>query len=111
MEIVEHKSGAVTVLRPDGPLAGEDAEQFRVRFMEAVHEHLGRVVLDASVIPVVDSRGLEALVDITAEVSSSGQYLKLCGANDTIREVFELTGLSSQFEHFEDATSAVRSFL
>jgi anti-anti-sigma factor len=59
----------------------------------------------------VDSRGLEALVDVTNEMSRSGQWLKLCAVNRTVRQVLELTGLSSQFEHFEDPNSAVRSFL
>jgi anti-anti-sigma regulatory factor len=51
------------------------------------------------------------MVDVTEEMGKSGQALRLCAANKTIREVFELTELSSQFDHFEDANTAVRSFL
>ena len=40
-----------------------------------------------------------------------GRALKLCAVNKTIRQVLELTALVSQFEHFEDVNSAVRSFL
>ena len=78
---------------------------------EAIQKNLGRVVLDASGVPVVDSIGLEALVDVNAEMYQSGRSLKLCSLNQTVRQVLELTGLSPQFEHFEDANSAVRSFL
>jgi anti-anti-sigma regulatory factor len=44
-------------------------------------------------------------------MSGAGQSLKLCSVNKTIREVLELTDLAAQFDQFDDATSAVRSFL
>ena len=111
MNIHEERYGAVTVVRPEGPLADADAGQFKQRLQDVLQKNLGRVVLDASAVPVVDSAGLEALVDVNAEMAQSGRSLKLCAVNQTVRQVLELTGLSSQFEHFEDANSAVRSFL
>jgi len=111
MRISEQQYGAVTVIKPDGPLASEDAEQFKDRFLVLARERLGRVVLDASAVPVVDSAGLAALVDLTNELARTGRSLRICSANRTLREVLELTGLSSQFEHYEDVNSAVRSFL
>jgi anti-anti-sigma regulatory factor len=44
-------------------------------------------------------------------MSRSGQALRLCNPNKTVREVLELTDLSSLFDHFEDTNTAVRSFL
>jgi anti-anti-sigma factor len=111
MEIQTEYRGAVLVVRPSGPLAGAEVEAFKTALAGFVRENLGRVVIDASRLPYVDSRGLESLADLAAELSLSGKGLKFCGANDTLRQVLELTGLSPQFEHFEDANSAVRSFL
>lgn len=111
MEIQTQYRGAVLVVRPSGPLAGAEAETFKAALEGFVRDNLGRVVIDASALPYVDSKGLESLADTAAELSRSGKGLKLCGANDTLRQVIELTGLSPQFEHFEDANSAVRSFL
>jgi anti-anti-sigma factor len=68
-------------------------------------------VLDASAIQFVDSKGLEALVDAYDAIAQTGQSLKLCGVNETIRQVLELTELASRFEHFADVNAAVRSFL
>lgn len=111
MEIVEQRQGAVTVLKPLGPLCQEDAELFKKRLSDALNESLGRCVVDASAVPYVDSLGLETLVDLTEMLAQSGQALKLCATNDTLREVFDLTELTSLFETFEDVNSAVRSFL
>lgn len=99
------------VLRPHGPIAAADAQVFLDRTLHASAQALGRIVIDASEVPFVDSDGLEKLVDLSDELSSSGQTLKLCGVNETLREVFELTELAGLFEHFEDVQMAVRSFL
>ena len=111
MEILEQRQGAVTVLKPQGPLVGTDAEQFKERLAGVLASSLGRFVVDASEIAFVDSRGLEVLKETTEELSGSGQALRLCGANETVREVLDLTDLDSLFEHYEDAGAAARSFL
>jgi len=103
--------GAVIVVRPEGPLTVAEADGFRSRVSELIRENLGRVVVDASGLPYVDSRGLESLAEVAQELATTGKGLKVCAANDTIRQVLDLTGLSPHFEHFEDANAAVRSFL
>ena len=60
MRIQEQKHGAVTVLKPAGPLVEDDVESFKSRLLELMQETLGRVVVDASAVPFVDSKGLES---------------------------------------------------
>lgn len=111
MKIVESKQGAVTVVKPSGPLTQADATEFRTTAMKTLESNLGRMLIDMSAIPFVDSMGLEALMDLTEEMTKSGQMLKLCASNKTLREVLTLTGLSTMFEHFDDVNTAIRSFL
>ena len=111
MRIHEQRSGAVTVLKPEGPLLEADAAALKAKLLATLAGSLGRFVLDMSATPYVDSKGLEALVEVTEEMSRSGQALRLCAPNKTVREVLELTDLASQFDHFEDTNTAVRSFL
>ena len=111
MKIHEQLQGAVTVLRPEGPLIESDAALLKQRLLQTLASSLGRFVVDMSAIPYLDSSGLEALVEVTEEMGRSGQALRMCGANKTVREVLELTDLASLFEHFQDANTAVRSFL
>jgi anti-anti-sigma factor len=111
MKVQTQQRGAVTVIRPDGPLVAADAEEFRQRLTDEIRQNLGRVVLDASAVPFVDSKGLESLVDVTSELAQSGKALKICSLSDTLSEVMELAGVSAEFEHFDDVIGAVRSFL
>ena len=111
MKIHEQLQGAVTVLKPEGPLVEIDAAVVKQRLLQTLNATLGRFVVDMSAIPYVDSKGLEVLVEVTEAMGRSGQALRMCGANKTVREVLELTDLASLFEHFQDANTAVRSFL
>ena len=111
MDINEQKQGAVTILRPQGPLAQDDAETLKARALDTIKRDFGRVVIDGSEISYVDSKGLEALQDVNDEMAASGRCLKLCALNETVREVLDLTDLAPQFDLYEDTNTAVRSFL
>lgn len=111
MKIRTQQCGAVVVIRPDGPLVNGEVDELRKGLEGAIYKNLGRIVLDVSTVPFVDSKGLECLVEITRELAQSGKPLKVCAPDQTIRDVLEVTGVSSEFELFEEVTSAVRSFL
>lgn len=111
MEITENRHGAVTVVKPAGPLMGPEVERLKAHLADVTARSLGRFVVDASAIPLVDSRGLEVLAEAAKDLGESGQALRLCGAGETLREVLELTDLAGMFEHYADVTTAVRSFL
>ncbi len=111
VEISEQIKGAVRVIRPVGALTGLDAEKVKSRATLAASASLGKIVLDAGAIPFVDGRGLEVLVELSQDLGATGQVLKLAAANESLREVMELTEITGHFEHYEDANAAVRSFL
>jgi len=111
VNIATEQCGAITIIKPNGALAGPDAQSFKSFALELIHAHVGRVVVDAARIPYVDSQGLESLVDLTEDLARSGKLLKLCALNETLQQVIDLTGLSSQFDSYDDANAAVRSFL
>lgn len=111
MNIEEDRHGAVTVLKPRGPITADDAAGFLARVRESLRSSLGRFIVDVSGVPYVDSSGLEAMIDAGDELEESGLSLKVCGMNETLREVLDLTGHAGRFERYEDVQTAVRSFL
>ena len=111
MRISSQKVGAVTVLGPQGPLVQDDAQAFGQRLGEDVRHSLGRLVVDVSEVPYLDSTGLETLADAAEQLQQTGQVLRLSGANETLRTVLSITELDAMFDHFQDVNAAVRSFL
>ena len=55
---------------------------------------MGRYVLDASDLAFTDSIGLEVLLEASEQLTKCGRSFKICQANETLKEVIELTGLS-----------------
>ena len=111
MDIVEQKQGAVTVVKPSGALIGEDADRLKQNLSEAARANLGRVIVDASGMAFVDSRGIEVLLDVSDELAGGGRALKLAGVTATVREALDLTGAAEAMEFYDDVNGAVRSFL
>lgn len=99
------------MIKPVGALTQPEVEELRTRMLDVRNQSLGRMVLDASDVLFVDSRGLEVLVEVGDELARAGQVLKICGANEVLQQVFDLTELTPSFEHFVDVNTAVRSFL
>jgi anti-anti-sigma factor len=111
MEIQEQRHGAVTVLKPVGPLMGPDAEQFKTSALQQASKALGRLVVDASAVPFLDSLGIESLLDVSDTLFAGGRALKLCAATETVKEALDLAGFAHAFEFIDDVNSGVRSFL
>ena len=82
MEIQEQRQGAVTILKPMGALVDPESRVFKEQALETLNKSMGRVLVDSSAIPFVDSTGVEALVDLTEQLAQSGRALKLCAAMD-----------------------------
>ena len=70
-----------------------------------------RVVLDLQGVALMDSAGLELLVDTHDECQRLGGAIKLANAGALCSEVLKVTGVGDRFEVFGDTGSAIRSFL
>ena len=92
----------MTVIKPYGPIAGSDSDLFQAHLMRLVAERPPRIVLDASKVSFMDSRGLEAIAEATEQLIRTGEALKLAGVSETLREVLELTELAPLFEEYDD---------
>ena len=109
MQIEQQQLGEVKVIKPVGELTGDGATVLSRRVTDALAESPGPMVIDASQITGIDSRGLEALVDARQELVKHLQVLRIAGAREVLREVLTLTDLRNLFEHFDDVGAAVRS--
>lgn len=107
MKINERFEGDVTIIRPQGPITGSDAENFRAHLARLVAERPPRIILDATKVSFMDSLALEAIVETTEQLIRTGEALKLVGVNDMLHEVLELTELAPLFEEYEDLSSCL----
>ncbi|MDA1016327.1 MAG: STAS domain-containing protein [Planctomycetota bacterium] len=68
------------------------------------------VVLDLERIPLVDSEGLELLLDYQDDFLVRGGSLKLAAPNPLLRDILKVTDMEMHFEVFPDVSTAAASF-
>jgi len=103
--------GAVDVVQLSGPLNHECAEELVETIQSGLAEGQPMVVLDMSDVPLMDSAGLEALLDIHDAVLLKGGAVKLAALNQLCVDVIRVTGIASRLESYTDVKLAVGSFV
>ena len=69
------------------------------------------MVVNLHAIPLIDSAGLEALLDLRDQLQALGGEMKLAAANPLCRDILAATGVSQQFRDYPSVKLAIGSFL
>lgn len=111
MRVSVTTEGAATIVTPEGPIINEELHDLDRQLRQLVDNWTKRIVLNLSDAALIDSAGLELLCNYQKELGEHGLRMKLCGINELVMKIMELTRLAREFEMFPDTASAVRSFL
>ena len=103
--------GAVDVIQGDLPVAADHVEEIAGLFGQSLLSGQPYVVLDLEDVPLIDSAGLELLLDFQDKFQQLGGALKLAALNPLCSDILSVTGHRGSFEIFPDALSAVGSFV
>jgi anti-anti-sigma factor len=102
--------GTIDVIRGDDPLVIEQLDQLSGLLDECLGKGQPRAVLDMREAPLIDSAGLELLLDAQADFQRRGGALKLAAPNPLCKEILTVCGLAEQLEIYTDTKTAVGSF-
>lgn len=111
MKITEERRDELTVLRVAGELTLDTAEEFDRCVEEALAERRRDFIVDLTRMTRIDSHGLESLTSLHRQCEDELGIMRVCGAGETIRKIFELTRLDHQFALFKDADEAMASMV
>jgi anti-anti-sigma factor len=103
--------GAVEVVIPNCPLKQEQAGELRDSVEHCLGGGIPMIVLNLNDVPLVDSAGLEALLDVSDAVRAQGGAIKLAGLNPLCDDILKVSGVGARFEIYPDEKAAVRSFV
>ena len=102
--------GAVDVIRGDAPLNADHVEEVSRLLVACLNNSQPYVVLDLEDVPLIDSAGLELLLDFMEEFQELGGALKLAAPSPLVQEILAVTGMRARVEIFREALSAAGSF-
>jgi anti-anti-sigma factor len=104
------KQGAVCVVRPQAPLAGEQCAPFVAAVQNVLGAGRPMVVVDLHAVPLFDSEGLESLVALRDRLEARGGAVKLAAVNPLCADILRVTGVGEKFEQHAQVKNAVGSF-
>jgi anti-anti-sigma factor len=93
MQVNMTKLGLVVYLTPSGALVEDNLHDLEKGFAQADTEGPVNMVLDMRDAPVLDSKGLEFLLDLSARLKDAGGSLRLSNVNATCRTILRITRL------------------
>ena len=102
--------GAVDVLRGDDAMTSERLQLLSDLLEECLEQGQPRVVLDMQHVPLIDSAGLELLLDTQTDFQQRGGALKLAAVNALCEEILQISGVANQVEIHNEISRAVGSF-
>jgi anti-anti-sigma factor len=108
---VQKRQGAIDVVGGGDRISGDRVPELAAVLEGCVNRGQPRVVLDLHGVAIVDSAGLEMLLDAQEQYQRMGGAIKLANAGALCSEVLKVTGVGPRFEVFGDTGTAVRSFL
>jgi anti-sigma B factor antagonist len=110
MELTTREAGEVLILEPvDKRLDALVAPSFKDQLVSLIDGGRRNVLLDLRNVGFVDSAGLGAIVAAIKHIGRDGE-LKVCGAQPTVRSMFELTRLHRIISIFASESEGVARF-
>ncbi|RPG14508.1 MAG: anti-sigma factor antagonist [Phycisphaera sp. TMED9] len=100
--------GRLCVVQVDGECVGESAESLRRACVERFTGGAKDVILDVSKTSLIDSAGLEVLLDLTDLATEQRGRCLLAGPEDPLRSILEITRIADRLEVHDAVESAAR---
>jgi anti-sigma B factor antagonist/stage II sporulation protein AA (anti-sigma F factor antagonist) len=104
----ENKDG-VAALRFEGNLDTNTSPQAQ-EALTAACDASEKVLVNFKDLDYVSSAGLRVLLIAAKKLKKTGGQMHICSLNETVNEVFEISGFSSIFSVFGDEDEALAAF-
>lgn len=110
MKLQIEREADVTILGVAGEFTADTIARFTEAAESAFAEQRRDFIVDLSEVTMIDSLGLEALTSLQRQCEEQLGMVRLCGVDQTMRKILEITRLDSQLiivETQEEALSGL----
>ena len=104
------RQGAVDIVSGKEPLNEEYADALEQMIHPCLLGGQPKMVFNLQEVPLIDSRGLETLLDAHEMALQRGGQFLLAATNSLCQDILTATGLDRKMQVFDDLISAVGSF-
>lgn len=101
---------AVTLLAMEGNLDTNTSVGAQDHINGLIDDGAAKLVVDFEKVDFVSSAGLRVLLATAKKLGGVGGSLRICGLNEAVNEVFEISGFSTILEVFPTRDDAMQGF-
>jgi anti-sigma B factor antagonist len=95
MEVTVKEVNEVSVLSFEGNLDTNTAPQAQEQIDQLIDGGSSRILINFNELNYISSAGLRVLLATAKKLKATSGDLKICGLNQTVQEVFDISGFSS----------------
>ena len=110
MEVTTTSRADVALVTFSGNLDTGTAEDAQVAFDEVLDGGTKKVAVDFTDLDYIASSGLRVLLATAKRLGAAGGQLRIFGLNDTVKEVFDISGFSTIFSVYTTEAEALEEF-
>ena len=94
MEITRTLGEDTITIAVEGRLDTVTSSQLEQEVSEVFEEEKSTIIFDFTSLEYISSAGLRVLLAAQKQVNALGTEMRIVGANDVVKEIFEITGFS-----------------
>lgn len=110
MQLSSEARENTTLVRLEGNLDTNTSGEAHEYLNEAIDGGVRKMVVNLENVDFVSSAGLRILLATAKRLSGEGGSLRICGLNETVSEVFEISGFSTILNVFHSEGDALEGF-
>ena len=110
MEISSDTTAGAAVVRLEGNLDTNTSTEAQSYLDNLIDDGAGKIVVSLEKVDFVSSAGLRVLLATAKRLTGTGGSIRICGLNETVTEVFEISGFSTILSVFPSESDALEDF-
>jgi anti-anti-sigma factor len=111
MEITALRDGDVSILALSGALDTLNAPALSARALGLCDAGVRSILIDLAQARYVTSAGFRSFIEIGKRTQQAGGGMALCGLNDLVHDLFEVSGFLSIFHIYPDRALALAAIV
>ena len=110
MNIINTTVESISVLRFEGNLDMNTAKGAQESVDQVIDGGAVKIIINFDKVNFVSSAGLRVLLYTAKKMKHAGGEMRICGLNESVQEIFKITGFNKIFSVLPGETEALASF-
>jgi anti-anti-sigma factor len=107
MDVIGSRVGQTSVLGLSGALDASGAPALSVQAIDLIGTGIRTILIDLDHVPYLTSAGFRSFIAISKRAEQAGAGMVLCGLNEMVHDLFEVSGLRDSFHIYTDRATAL----